>query len=217
MSTHKHTPSTPWHSVHTMTLRPYHHSQAVCEIYATNDTLTCSSHVLLSLVLYKLVDPDIEVRSRCPFSHLLRPWGHTRFTHMFILPPPAPHLIQVREDALHLLHVLRYRHWGPPSGGAMGDSGLHPLRPGTPPPAATSGGGDWLRSQIQTRGRSPPGAGSVAGSAGGGGGSSQQALGDLTLSSVVHTPLSTPPVVLVGNLQDAYHSFQLSISLDFAQ
>lgn len=36
--------------------------QAVCEVYATQPTLTVAPHVLLSLVLYKLVDPVLEVR-----------------------------------------------------------------------------------------------------------------------------------------------------------
>ncbi|GAX77696.1 hypothetical protein CEUSTIGMA_g5139.t1 [Chlamydomonas eustigma] len=59
--------------------------QVVCEVYATNPGLpNAPSHVLLSLVLYKMVDPVLDVR----------------------------------EDALHMLHVLTNRHWGHDQGEA---------------------------------------------------------------------------------------------------
>ncbi|KAG1675965.1 hypothetical protein FOA52_014209 [Chlamydomonas sp. UWO 241] len=57
--------------------------QAVCEVYSTQPVaVQCEPHILLSLILYKMVDPVAEVR----------------------------------DDALHLRHVLHARAWGPEPG-----------------------------------------------------------------------------------------------------
>ena len=37
-----------------------HHAQVVCEVYATHP-VRCEPHIMLSLILYKMVDSTLEV------------------------------------------------------------------------------------------------------------------------------------------------------------
>ena len=133
---------------------------------------------------------------------------------MFSAPSPLHPPPQVREDALHLLHVLCSRHWGV--------DGPTPL-PGTPPglghtttataaaatigPSRNNGGSGFpgpspLRSASAGRlSEEYVGAAATVTAVGGGG-----------TAGVLPAPL-----VLVGNLQDQYQNFQLVVSSKFAR
>jgi hypothetical protein len=39
--------------------------QVVCEVYCTHSNIACPSHVLVSLVLYKMADSQVEVGACC--------------------------------------------------------------------------------------------------------------------------------------------------------
>lgn len=44
--------------------------QVVCEVYCTNTDIVCPTHVLVSLVLYKMADCQAEVRANTSYSTL---------------------------------------------------------------------------------------------------------------------------------------------------
>jgi hypothetical protein len=98
-------------------------------VYALH-AVPAEPHVVLSLVLCKMVDPGPEVRGVCrPGRGPRRRAAPLDPVCVFLLPPPkkrdapAPRrAAQVREDALHMLHVLATREWqhGGDGGGAGG-------------------------------------------------------------------------------------------------
>lgn len=74
--------------------------------------------------------------------------GHVSICTCCIRPSPRYQaskrsFTKVREDALHLLHVLRFRHWG---GGGGGDNGHINGAPASPPPGSgTAASAEWFR------------------------------------------------------------------------
>ncbi len=106
--------------------------------------------------------------------------------------------MQVREDALHLLHVLGTRHWAaapPPQ-----------QQPGTPPRIGGPASGGGSRGFEPSSMMASDGFGAGGGGFGAGGG-----------GAVPFTDEETQSLVLVGNLQDAYENWQLQVSSKFAR
>ncbi|KAF5834594.1 cell morphogenesis central region-domain-containing protein [Dunaliella salina] len=127
--------------------------QVICEVYATQSSVHIAPHVMLSLILYKMVD---EARD-------------------------------VREDSLHMLHVLSQREWGVSSGKASGQT--------------ASLVSDAEGGVAGTGEEDQPGRGSDDESA------SESELGGT----------GGDAVVVLGNLQDSYQQFQYQLSCKLAR
>ncbi|PNG99539.1 hypothetical protein TSOC_014680, partial [Tetrabaena socialis] len=117
---------------------------------------------------------------------------------------------EVREDAMHMLHVLSQREWqhgGGGGGGAEGAEGADSFfgtgAGGGGGPGGTAAGGRGLTSSRNSRGSLAPAGGSDhEGPAGGGGGGEEE---------------GGAAVVVLGSLQDSYQQFQYQLSYRLAR